>query len=197
MRLPVLATDDMTERQQELSARITARRGGVRGPFRVWLNSPELCERVESLGAYLRFESSLPKRLRELTLLMAARHWDAQYSWNAHAATAVEAGIPEAAVKAVAERRTPHFDSEEDTAFHAFCHELLEQHFVSDETFARAHAFFGSQGLVDAVGSLGNFSMLGMCLNAFQVDLQADREPPFPDIRGFERISGDGDRSQP
>ncbi|WP_329315067.1 carboxymuconolactone decarboxylase family protein [Streptomyces sp. NBC_01262] len=192
MRLPVLGPEEMNPRQQELSARITERRGGVRGPFRVWLQSPELCERVESLGAFVRFESSLPKHLRELTLLMAARHWDAQYSWNAHVNTAIEAGIPEAAVEAIAERREPVFPDEVDQAFYAFCHELLELHFVTDETFAAALKHFGSQGLVDAVGSLGNFSMLGMCLNAFQVDLQPGRKPPFPDIRGYARVAADG-----
>ncbi|MFJ8861914.1 carboxymuconolactone decarboxylase family protein [Streptomyces sp. NPDC102451] len=197
MRIPVLAAEEMNEHQQELHARITARRGGVRGPFRVWLQSPELCERVESLGAFVRFESSLPKHLRELTLLMAARHFDAQYSWNAHVTAAVEAGIPAEAVEAIAERREPEFADEADTAFHAFCQELLETHFVSDDTFARAHKHFGSQGLVDAIGSLGNFTMLGMCLNAFQVDLQADRRPPFPDIRGFEHVTGGGDRTRP
>jgi 4-carboxymuconolactone decarboxylase len=30
--------------------------------------------------------------------------------------------------------------------------------------------------------------MLAMLLNAFEVDLQADREPPFPDIRGYARV---------
>jgi 4-carboxymuconolactone decarboxylase len=158
----------------------------------VWLQSPELCERVESLGAFVRFESSLPKHLRELTLLMAARHWDAQYSWNAHVNTAIESGVPEAAVRAIAEHREPVFADEADQAFYGFCHELLEEHFVADETFARAHKHFGSQALVDAVGSLGNFSMLAMCLNAFQVDLQPDREPPFPDIRGHGRVDTDG-----
>lgn len=188
MRLPIIGPDEMTERQREIGARIAGRRGAVRGPFRVWLHSPELCERVEALGAFVRFESSLPLRLRELTLLMAARHFDAQYSWNAHVDKAVEAGLPEEAVRAIAERREPKFDRDEDTAFYRFCRELLEEHFVSDETFRDAHAHFGSEGLVDAVGSLGNFSMLGMCLNAFQVDLQADRTPPFPDIRGYGRV---------
>lgn len=37
---------------------------------------------------------------RELSLLVAARHWDAQYSWNAHVDKAVEAGIPAEAVRA-------------------------------------------------------------------------------------------------
>ncbi|MFE6488587.1 hypothetical protein ACFVGN_37435 [Streptomyces sp. NPDC057757] len=71
MRLPVLTDDDMDPRQRELAARIAGRRGAVRGPFRVWLHSPEMCERAESLGAFARFDCGLPKHLRELTLLMA------------------------------------------------------------------------------------------------------------------------------
>src|SRR5580700_5993331 len=86
MRLPALTS--LSPRQQEISDRISARRGGTRGPFLVWLRSPELCEKVEALGAYCRFESSLDPRIRELSLLLAARHLDAQYSWNAHVAKA-------------------------------------------------------------------------------------------------------------
>jgi 4-carboxymuconolactone decarboxylase len=193
VRLPVIAPEQMTERQQEIASRIAGRRGAVRGPFRVWLNSPELCEKVEALGAFCRFESSLPPRLRELALLVAARHTDAQYSWNAHVDKAVEAGVPAAAVRAIAERREPTFDREEDAAFYRFATEILTDHFVSDDTFADALAHFGARGLVDAIGALGNFTMLGMCLNAFQVDLQPDRTPPFPDVRGYARVSGGGD----
>ena len=84
MRLPKLTDAEMNDRQREVSAKIAGRRGQTRGPFLVWLHSPELCERVEALGAYARFESTLELRLRELILLIAARHFDAQYSWNAH-----------------------------------------------------------------------------------------------------------------
>ncbi|MDV7217442.1 carboxymuconolactone decarboxylase family protein [Streptomyces prunicolor] len=181
----------MDPRQQELAARIAGRRGAVRGPFRVWLHSPEMCERAESLGAFARFDSSLPKHLSELTLLMAARNWDAQYSWNAHVHQAIEVGIPEAAVKAIAEKREAVFDNESDQVFYRFCREILDEHFVTDDTFAAALAHFGSKGLVDTIGALGNFTMLGMCLNTFQVDLQADKEPPFPDIRGYGRVAPD------
>jgi 4-carboxymuconolactone decarboxylase len=193
MRLPVLTEEEMNPRQQELAARITARRGAVRGPFRVWLNSPDLCDRVESLGAFARFDCSLPKHLRELTLLMAARNWDAQYSWNAHVHQAIEAGVPETAVKAIAEKRTAEFDNDKDQAFYQFCREILEEHFVSDETFARVQEHFDATALVDTIGALGNFTMLGMCLNTFQVDLQADKQPPFPDVRGYGRVAPDGE----
>ena len=42
--------------------------------------------------------------------------------------------------------------------------------------------------MVDLIGSLGNFSMLAMLLNTFQVNLQAV-EPPFPDVRGYARVA--------
>jgi hypothetical protein len=87
MRLPALK--DLSSRQQEISDRITARRGATRGPFLVWLRSPELCERVEALGAYCRFESGLDPRIRGSADPRAepahrGRCFDAQYSWNAH-----------------------------------------------------------------------------------------------------------------
>ncbi|WP_329141713.1 carboxymuconolactone decarboxylase family protein [Streptomyces sp. NBC_00670] len=189
----------MNPRQKELAARIAGRRGAVRGPFRVWLHSPEMCERAESLGAFARFDCGLPKHLRELALLMAARNWDAQYSWNAHVHQAIEAGVPEAAVKAIAERREADADFEDDAdlAFYRFCREILDDHFVTDATFAAALAHFGPKGLVDTIGALGNFTMLGMCLNTFQVDLQADKEPPFPDIRGYARLAPAPEETRP
>lgn len=188
MRLPKLTPETMTPRQQELSERISAKRGGTRGPFLCWLHSPELCDRVEALGAYARFESSLDLSLRELILLIAARNFDAQYSWNAHIDRCVEAGVSRAALAQLALSARPDFgDRRDQEVVYRFCAELLTDHFVSDETFAEAHELFGSEGCVDIIGTLGNYSMLAFCLNAFQVDLQPDREPPYPDIRGYAR----------
>jgi 4-carboxymuconolactone decarboxylase len=189
MRLPKLT--DLSPRQQEISDRITSRRGGTRGPFLVWLRSPELCEKVEALGAYCRFESSLDPRLRELSLLIAARHWDAQYSWNAHVGKAADLGVPRDSLAALAEHREPHFTSKDEDIVYRFSSEILRDHFVSDATFAEALTELGEQGIVDLLGSLGNFSMLGMLLNACQVDLQ-DVEPPFPDVRGYAKVTEHG-----
>ena len=189
MRLPKLT--DLSPRQQEISDRITSRRGGTRGPFLVWLRSPELCEKVEALGAFCRFESSLDPRLRELSLLIAARHWDAQYSWNAHVGKAADLGVSRESLTALAEHREPHFTSKDEDIVYRFSAEILGDHFVSDATFAAALAELGEQGIVDLIGSLGNFSMLAMLLNACQVDLQAV-EPPFPDVRGYGKAPDHG-----
>jgi 4-carboxymuconolactone decarboxylase len=185
MRLAALT--DLSPRQKEISERITARRGGTRGPFPVWLRSPELCEKVEALGAYCRFESALDPRIRELSLLVAARLLDAQYSWNAHVGKAADLGVSREALTELADGQEPHFTRRDEQVAYRFGTEILRDHFVSDQTFAAALGEFGEAGLVDLIGSLGNYSMLAMLLNAFQVDLQAV-PPPFPDVRGYAKV---------
>jgi 4-carboxymuconolactone decarboxylase len=189
VRLPRLTDDEMSPRQKELSERIAGRRGQTRGPFLVWLHSPGLCDRVEALGAYVRFQSVLDLRLRELILLIAARHFDAQYSWNAHIDKAVDAGVDRGALEQLAARQIPAFTARDEQVVHAFCTEMLEDHFVSDETFAEAYQLLGDAGVVDIIGALGNFSMLAMCLNAFEVDPQPDREPPFADVGAGRKVA--------
>lgn len=191
MRLARLTDDQLNARQKELAARIAGKRGQVRGPYLCWLHSPELCDRVESLGAYVRYDCSLSEKLREFSILITARHWDAQHSWNAHVDKAIAAGMNPEALQAIADHRTPEFAADDERVFYAFCMEMLEQHFVSDATFASALELFGSQGVVDIIGCLGNFSMLAMCLNAFQVDLDASRKPPFSDLLGYAKRGAD------
>jgi 4-carboxymuconolactone decarboxylase len=187
MRLPALT--ELSPRQQEISDAIASKRGATRGPFLVWLRSPELAEKVDALGAYCRFESSINERLRELSLLIAARHFDAQYSWNAHHKQAIKAGTTPESIKELASNGVPHFAHPDEHLLHTFATQILHDHFVDQETFDAALAEWGEAGVVDIIGCLGNFSMLAMLLNTFQVDLKAGDEPPFPDVRGFAKVT--------
>jgi len=187
MRLPKLSYEELTQRQREVHQRITSKRGKLSGPYLVWLHSPELCDRVHALSSYLRWECSLPEKLREFGILITARFWDAQYSWNAHVDKAIAAGIASEITTAIAEKRTPSFQADDERVFYEFSMELLANHFVSDKTFSQAQALFGNAGVADVIACVGYFSMLAMCLNSAQVDLQADRKPPYPDVRGYAR----------
>ena len=180
MRVPYLKLEQLSPRQKEIHDLIVNRRGKFGGPYPVWLHNPELCERAEALSAYVRFETKLPLKLRELSILLTARFWDAQYSWSAHVDQAVAAGISRTAVDAIAEKRDPTFEQIDEQIFYQFSMELLRNHFVSDKTFKAAQQQFGDQGVLDIVACIGNFSMLAMLLNAFLVDLKAP--PPFADI---------------
>jgi 4-carboxymuconolactone decarboxylase len=159
-----------------------------RGPFLIWLRSPEPAAKVDALGAYCRFDASINERLRELSLLIAARHFDAQYSWNAHDKKAIAAGVTPESIKELASNEVPHFAHADEQLLYRFATQILRDHFVDQETFDAALAEWGENGLVDIIGCLGNFSMLAMLLNTFQVDLKPGDPEPFPDVHGFAKV---------
>ncbi len=81
-RFKPLAEGAMTPAQARVTKDIAqGPRKTLRGPFVPLLRSPELADRVQKLGLYFRFETKLPKPLKELAILVTARHWGAQYEW--------------------------------------------------------------------------------------------------------------------
>ena len=48
---------------------------------------------TQKLGEYARFRPSVPAKIRELAIIVAARHWTAQFEWNAHRRAAAQAGL--------------------------------------------------------------------------------------------------------
>lgn len=188
MRLPKLRYEQLAPRQKEVYDKHVARRDYVRGPYDVWLHSPELFEKVSALSNYMRFDCALPVKIREFAILVTARYWDAQYSWNAHVDKARAAGVPEDVIQDLAAGKRPDFRADDERVYYNFAMEALENHFVTEETFNEARDIFGDQGVVDLIGSVGYFSMLQICLNSAEVDLQADRAPPFANVRGHKKI---------
>ncbi len=188
MRLPTLTEDKLSPRQREVWDKQAERRSKPVGPYRTWLHSPDLMDKVSPLSNYFRFDCNLPVKLREFGILVTARFWGAQYSWNAHVDKARDAGIPDDVIKDLAAGKKPNFKADDERVYYNFAMEMLENHFVSQKTFDEARRIFGEKALVDLIGAVGYYSMLQICLNASETDLQADRQPPFPDIRGYKKV---------
>jgi 4-carboxymuconolactone decarboxylase len=182
-RMPPLPADKLTEAQKKAAAEFEAARGTLSGPWAVILRSPEMINRARSLSDYLRFNSSLPPRLSELVILITAREWTQQYEWNAHHSLAMKGGLNPEIAKAVAEGRRPEKMADDEAALYDFCTELHRNRSVSDATYARALAKFGEQGVVDAIGLSGWYTLVAMVLNTARTPLPADAAPalaPFP-----------------
>ena len=58
--------------------------GGITGPFNATLRSPEIARRSFKLGEHLLFETTLPRRLVEMAVLIRARASFSQFEWYAH-----------------------------------------------------------------------------------------------------------------
>jgi 4-carboxymuconolactone decarboxylase len=165
-RFKLPAHEDMTPDQRRLADAIVAGpRGSLRGPFPVYLHSPEMGQRAQHLGAYVRFESVLPAKLRELAILLVARHWTGQYEWYAHREMALKANLDPTIVDAIAAGKRPDRLDRDEAAIYDFANQLLETKQVSDAAFAALRDAVGMQGVVDVIGTLGYYGLVSMTLN--------------------------------
>ena len=179
-RLPLIAEEARTEAQKAVVANILAGpRGSVRGPFAALMRSPVVADRVQSLGEYLRFQSSIPPALNELAICITARDWTAQYEWYAHARLALQAGLPQAILDAVAAGREPAGMDADQRLVWNFCTEMHRDRGVSDATYAATKARFGEQGVVDLIAVSGYYTLVGMTLNISRVPLPEGVETPL------------------
>ena len=178
-RMPPIPAEQMTDAQKRAAAEFEAARGALTGPWAVILRSPEMLNRARGLSDYLRFNSSLPPRLSEFIILIAAREWTQQYEWNAHHALALKGGLNPDIAKAVAEGRRPDAMADDEAALYDFCTELHRNRSVSDATYARALAKVGETGIVDAVGLSGWYTLVAMTLNTARTPLPAGVPAPL------------------
>jgi 4-carboxymuconolactone decarboxylase len=189
-RFPRVPLGEMDEPQREIADRIlSSARMGTRqleptqiipGPFNAWMQAPELANLLEPLGDYLRFRTSLPTRLSELAILIAARHWDSQFEWFMHARIAVKAGLDPEVTAAIADFQEPSGLTEEEAAVYAFCAKLRADRFVDDSTFARAVELLGHRGVVELIAISGYYDLVSMTLNVAGVAPPIGAEPLLP-----------------
>jgi 4-carboxymuconolactone decarboxylase len=181
-RLPELIFESLSPEQRQVHDAIVAGpRGQVQGPLHIWLRSPKLAERAQELGAFCRYDTSLPKRLSELAILITGASWKAGFEWFVHAPVGIQEGLDPVAVEALRARRKPTFTRADEAALYEFARELLETHRVSDATYEAAVAELGSLGVVELVGILGYYALISMTIVAFKVPIPDGVPEPFPE----------------
>jgi 4-carboxymuconolactone decarboxylase len=184
-RMPMPAPDVLTAPQREAAeALIAGPRKGVYGPFLPLLRSPALLERVARVGEYLRFDSVLDARIRELATCAAARHVTNQFEWLMHAPLALKAGVAQATLDALAAGARPKGLPADEEAALDFATELLATHGTSEPTYLAAVAQFGEQGVVELATLVGYFVMVSWLMNVAHTPAQAaatgEALRPFP-----------------
>ncbi len=160
-----------------------AKPGPLGGPFNVWLRSPGIGNLIQSLGAEIRFRSTLPPKLNELAIMVTARQWTSQYEWFAHHRLALEAGLDPAIGADIAQGRRPAKMSADEAIVHDFSRELHETQGVSDATYQTALDRFGERGVMDLIAVNGYYVLVSMCLNVDRTPLPGGASLPLPPLR--------------
>jgi 4-carboxymuconolactone decarboxylase len=182
-RLKPLTESDMSDAQRKAAQELASGpRGKINphGPNFALLRSPELMERTQKVGEYLRYRSSIPPALNEFAILITARQWNAQMEWVAHHELALKAGVSPVVLADVAQGRRPTGMKDDEAIVYDFCKEIHQTKEVSDATYKRVVDRFGERGVIDLIGVTGYYTMLAMVLNVTRVALPDGTAPPLP-----------------
>ena len=169
-RLPSIKDKNQVDvKFHAIADKIVKSRGAIQGPFTMAMHCPPFAERLVELGAYVRFEGELDKRVRVLAALTVAREFDVVYVWGAQTTAARKLGVPEATITAIRDKSYKGLPPE-DAQIVDFTRDLIRKHRASDAVMAALQKRFGNFQLVELTGTIGYYSMLAMTANACELE---------------------------
>jgi len=141
------------------------------GPYNALLRSPDMARRCFDFLDYLRFRTSVNKRLNEFAILIQARISNAQYEWWAHETIARKAGLSDAVMNDLRECKRPTSMQDDERLVYDYCIQLSLNHRVPDALWQEAVDTMGEQAVIDLTVLSGTYVMVSMLLNATQVGI--------------------------
>jgi 4-carboxymuconolactone decarboxylase len=178
-RFPALRIDQLTPDQKKWAESISAPPRNAKfsnPPYNEYIRSPAFAERVTAMSDYLRWNSSLPPRLSEFAILIAARHWTQQFEWHQHYPLSIKGGLDPKILADMIVGKRPADMKEDEAVLYDLVTQLYQDKDVTDATFDAAVAKFGENGIMDVIGILGYYDMVSMTLIA------ARAAPPKDDV---------------
>lgn len=163
--------DSMNDDQRQVYDQIVSGpRGTIVGPLRAALHNPSLADKWQKLGQVLRFQTSFPKRLNEVAILVTARRWNSDVEWAIHALDAAEAGLEPHIIEAIRTGAVPDFADDGAAAeIYDFAVQLVQKGDTDQSIYSAIVARWGEVGAVELTALIGYYSMVAMTLNVHQI----------------------------
>jgi 4-carboxymuconolactone decarboxylase len=163
--LPSLA--QLSPEQRAVVTSILKTRPSLDGPFLPWLHRPGLASTAEQLGAYLRFDTLLPRQDSELAILCVAALTGCEGEKRIHGPIAIQAGLPSDFVEQLLAGVVPKTVNPRAAVITTVCRELAIEFHLSKATQEQALLLFGAPTLVDLVALVGYYMLVAVTLNVF------------------------------
>lgn len=176
-RFPPLTLDEMNPRQKEMAEYILKTRGSLRA-FEMLLRSPELGDRMQRVGEYIRYKNSIPQVLIEIAILLVAKKLNSKFEWYEHQRISAQLGLDPKIADAICRGERPALTDDEAIVYD-FSREVLETLHASDEVYNRVVERFGEIGVVDLSGTLGYYYALAILLNIGRYQLPPGVRSPL------------------
>lgn len=143
---------------------------------RALANSPRGARHVAGIGMYLRHESRLDARLRELAILQVGYSTGCAYEYAHHVDVALSFGVSEADIRAIAADSAGRESSLEPLARAVLraARDMTEGLSLGDEPFAALRGALDAESLIDLLIAVGEYNGMVRIMNALQVDLEPE-----------------------
>jgi 4-carboxymuconolactone decarboxylase len=160
----------MSPDQQALHDEIlSGPRTRIAGPMHAWFLNPIYGSLIQKVGAFCRYETSLPPRLSELAIIVVARHWNANVEWFAHSKIALEKGVAQSTVDAIENNQRPDFEHDDEALIYDVTKSILETKRVADDLFEKAQKEMGQKTLFELTAIIGYYCNVAVQLNVFEI----------------------------
>lgn len=158
---PAVADDD----QKRVIARLGEGRGRIPTPFNIWLHNPRLAEGMEIIGTHIDRSPVLSEAEGEVAILATAVFWNAPYVIANHRRSALKAGLPEAVVAAIVEKRRPEAGDGRLALICDAVSAILAGGMVDDARFARYVAGLGRAAIAELLITVGYFTSVSLAMS--------------------------------
>lgn len=194
-RIKPLGPEQWTAEQRELIAPQRRPDGSVMNLYATMLHHPGLYAPRMTFGSYVRSETSLPPKTRELLIMRTAFLVGAEYEWAHHVEYARTAGFTGDEIARIAAGADAAGWSEEQRAVLRAADELRREAFITDRTWNVLAKHYNTKQLVEIIFTVGGYSMTGLAINSFGIQTERGYPGfPQPSKRGV-RASAFGVRS--
>lgn len=153
---------------------------GLRGPGGVRLHSPRLAELSRPAAHYLRHETGLDPKIREVAILTSAREHDSRFEWQQHERVGLRVGVSPETIDVIKHRKPVDGLDETEALVIEVGRQLFREHKLSPNLFAKALAAFGEQKLIDLIVNMGTYAATAALLAAVDMQIPPDEEPLLP-----------------
>jgi 4-carboxymuconolactone decarboxylase len=86
---------------EEIAAKRRSQGAPFDGPYAALMNHPELCQKMEALGYYLKFQGHLSREVYQFVVLSVAKETKSAFEWSDHVEHALAAGVSEAVIESI------------------------------------------------------------------------------------------------
>ncbi len=179
-RLPAIEREALEPHEQVIWDRVRMGRSPeMRGPYSVLMHVPELADRVNAVQAYFNGTAGLADEDRELVILAAVREVGAKYAWARHEARAHALNVRDEVIEALRARDGLDPLSARQRVLVEVARDLVRNHDLPPDLYARAAAELGTKQLIEAVTLTGLYGMIALVIKAFDVPPAPDDPPTF------------------